>query len=47
MHADTIIVMKDGAIDGIGTHEELLKTCDTYREIAVSQLSAEELGMEV
>lgn len=47
MHADKIIVLKDGQIDGVGTHEELLRSCDTYREIAVSQLSAKELGMEV
>ena len=47
MHADNIIVLKDGRIDGMGTHEQLLQTCDTYREIAVSQLSAEELGLEV
>ena len=47
MHADNIIVLKEGCIDGMGTHEELLKTCETYKEIAVSQLSAAELGMEV
>lgn len=47
MHADHIIVLKDGCIDGMGTHEELLKHCETYREIAVSQLSEEELGLEV
>lgn len=47
MHADNIIVLKDGIIDGMGTHEQLLKTCETYKEIAVSQLSAKELGMEV
>lgn len=47
MHADKIIVLKDGQIDGVGTHEELLRSCETYREIAVSQLSAKELGMEV
>ena len=46
MHADTIIVLKDGEIDGMGTHEQLLKTCGTYQEIAVSQLSEKELGME-
>lgn len=46
MHADNIIVLKDGAIDGMGTHEQLLKTCGTYQEIAVSQLSEKELGME-
>ncbi len=47
MHADQIIVLADGRIDGIGTHEELLRSCETYREIAVSQLSEEELGLEV
>lgn len=47
MHADNIIVLRDGKIDGMGTHEQLLQNCETYREIAVSQLSAEELGMEV
>ena len=47
MHADQIIVMKEGRIDGIGTHAQLLKNCETYREIAVSQLSEDELGLEV
>ena len=47
MHADTIIVLKEGRIDGMGTHAELLRSCETYREIAVSQLSEEELGLEV
>lgn len=47
MHADNIIVLKDGSIDGMGTHEQLLKTCGTYQEIAVSQLNEKELGMEV
>lgn len=47
MHADTIIVLKDGQIDGMGTHADLLQSCETYKEIAVSQLSAAELGMEV
>lgn len=43
LHADQIIVLDDGRIAGIGTHEELLKTCETYQEIAKSQLSDEEL----
>lgn len=47
MHADQIIVLKEGRIDGMGTHEELLRSCETYQEIAVSQLSAKELGLEV
>ena len=47
MHADNIIVLSDGCIDGMGTHAQLLRSCETYREIAFSQLSEEELGMEV
>ena len=47
MHAEKIIVLTDGKIDGMGTHEELLRSCKTYREIAVSQLSEKELGLEV
>lgn len=46
MEADEILVMEAGRIVGRGTHRELLRTCDTYREIALSQLSAEELGIE-
>ena len=42
-HADQIIVLEQGKIVGKGTHEELLKTCVTYQEIASSQLSKEEL----
>jgi ATP-binding cassette subfamily B protein len=41
--AEQIIVIDDGKIVGKGTHEELLKTCDIYNEIAVSQLELEEL----
>lgn len=44
MHAEQIIVLDEGKIVGIGTHEELMKTCDTYQEIALSQLSKEELA---
>ena len=44
MQADEIIVLNEGKIAGKGTHKELLKTCDTYREIALSQLSEEELA---
>ena len=44
MDADRIIVLDDGQIAGIGTHRELLKTCEVYREIASSQLSEEELA---
>jgi ATP-binding cassette subfamily B multidrug efflux pump len=45
LDADQIIVLEDGKAVGIGKHEELLKTCPTYREIALSQLSEEELGL--
>ncbi len=41
LNADQIIVLDDGMISGIGTHEELLKNCDVYREIVRSQLSDE------
>lgn len=41
MHADQIIVLEDGTIAGIGTHDELLETSETYREIVTSQLGAE------
>lgn len=44
-NADQIIVLDDGHIVGKGKHEDLLKTCDVYREIAKSQLSEEELGI--
>lgn len=45
MHADEIIVLDDGRMVGKGTHEELLRSCPAYLEIASSQLSAEELGL--
>ena len=44
LDADQIIVLNDGQIVGKGTHKELLKTCDVYQEIAMSQLSEEELS---
>ena len=44
LHADNIIVLDEGKIAGMGTHEELLNSCETYKEIAKSQLSASELG---
>jgi len=44
MSADQIIVLDDGKIAGRGTHRELMENCDTYREIALSQLSMEELA---
>lgn len=43
MHAEQIIVLEDGEMAGIGTHEELMKSCDVYRQIAESQLSEKEL----
>ena len=43
LHADQIIVLDNGSIVGLGTHEELLESCETYREIAKSQLSEKEL----
>ena len=43
-HADQILVLDRGEAVGLGTHDELMKTCDVYREIALSQLSAEELA---
>ncbi len=42
MHAEQIIVLDEGTIVGLGTHEELMQTCETYQEIVYSQLSAEE-----
>ena len=45
--ADLIVVHDEGNVVGKGTHEELLKTCDVYREIALSQLSEEELGEDI
>lgn len=46
MQAEQIIVLDEGRIVGKGTHQELLKTCAVYKEIALSQLSKEELGNE-
>ncbi len=43
-HADRIVVLDHGEAVGIGTHDELMKNCDVYREIALSQLSESELG---
>lgn len=45
MDADQIVVLQEGKMMGIGTHEELLKNCPVYRDIALSQLSKEELGL--
>lgn len=46
LHAEQILVLDDGKVVGKGTHEQLLKDCEVYREIAKSQLSAKELGMD-
>ena len=46
MNADKIIVLNEGKCVGIGTHKELLKNCDVYKEIALSQLAKEELENE-
>lgn len=46
LHAEQIIVLDEGKIVGKGTHKELLKTCEVYQQIAMSQLSKEELGNE-
>ncbi len=44
LHADQIVVLEDGQIAGIGTHDELMKTCETYREIVLSQVTEEEVA---
>ena len=46
IHADQILVLDEGRIAGKGTHKELLKNCEVYRQIATSQLSEEELDNE-
>lgn len=46
LHADNILVLDDGSIVGSGTHDELLKNCEVYRQIARSQMSSSELGLE-
>ena len=46
MNAEKIVVLEEGKVVGIGTHEELLKNNETYRQIALSQLSEKELGEE-
>ena len=43
LHAEQIIVLDEGKIAGIGTHNELLRSCEAYYQIASSQLSQEEL----
>jgi ATP-binding cassette subfamily B protein len=44
MHADQIVVLDSGSIVGIGKHDELMKTCETYQEIVYSQLTQEEVA---
>ncbi len=44
MHADRIVVLDAGRVVGVGTHRDLLETCETYREIVFSQLTAEEVA---
>ncbi len=44
LHADKIIVLDEGHMAGIGTHKELMQNCEVYRQIAMSQLSEEELA---
>ena len=44
LHADNILVLDEGKLVGSGTHEELLASCETYQEIAKSQLSEAELA---
>ena len=44
MHADQIVVLDTGQVVGIGTHEQLMKTCETYQEIVYSQLTREEVA---
>ena len=44
MKAEQIVVLDEGRIKGTGTHKELMESCETYREIAYSQLSREELA---
>ena len=47
MDADKVVVFDEGRIVGVGTHAELLESCEVYREIAASQLSADELAQSV
>ncbi|GAY79070.1 lipid A export ATP-binding/permease protein MsbA [Sporolactobacillus inulinus] len=44
LHADKILVLDEGKIAGMGTHDELMRSCAVYQEIVASQLSKEELA---
>ena len=44
LHAEQIIVLDEGKVAGIGTHKELMESCQVYKEIVFSQLSAEEVA---
>ena len=46
LNADQILVLDDGKMAGLGTHRELMENCEVYRQIAMSQLSEEELANE-
>ena len=45
LNADQILVLDDGKMAGLGTHRELMENCEVYRQIAMSQLSEEELSL--
>jgi ATP-binding cassette subfamily B protein len=47
MDADQILVLDEGRVAGVGTHRELMRTCEVYREIVTSQLSMEEIAEEI
>lgn len=46
LHANQIVVLDEGTVVGVGSHSELMKNCEVYKQIALSQLSKEELGNE-